>query len=759
MKNYAEELKTESNIMNNPLVSIIITCYNYGKFVKDAIDSAINQTYKPIEIVIVNDGSTDNSDDIIKSYLQNPNIVYVTQSNTGLSIARNNGIEKSTGEIIVCLDADDYFSPEYIENIVKNFTDYKTIVSTDVYHTDEFLNLLGHVWPTSPTTYTDLLTNNYVCVSSGFSRKLFDEVGGYDSKMNRMGCEDWDLWIRMHKAGANVVVINSLDNTNPYYRYRKHGYSMIDDSIKNRKNIDSYLHKKYVAQNFYMEPTYKINEIAYFDDTSLKDEWQNEVYLYAKNVIEQNNYKTVVDFGCGSGYKLIKYFNEYNTIGIDLPPTVSVLRKRYPDKSWRDNLEPVDCDVFIAADVIEHMENPNILLDFIKKCNPKEIILSTPDRNLRIPIVSNGPPENIYHIREWSVGEFRNYIESQFDIVKHSITNKEQCTQMIHSQIKNKEVAHLFWHGELTNLEKTCIQSFVKQGFDTKIWSYTNIQVDGAESCDARLVLPEEHLTKYKYQHYSSNGSTDIASMAAFSDAFRYNVISKFGGWWFDTDCYCLKPATEFEKLRRNKPFVAGIESYDQPVVNSAVFYANANSSTLLVNRLNELCEQNNYSFNTWGTIGPMLISDVVQDNNLTNYILDPEYFYSINYTQIEYFIEPTLLKEANVLIGNSYVTHIWHSKLMINLEDINNPPANTLLSELYSGNYQNFENNEATFISKYKQSLSRYINVSNLYKKVLNRPGDIEGIKHYVESMLPYDRIEQIFLDSEEYKNLLKGT
>ena len=431
-------IKTKSNIVNRPLVSIIIPCYNHARFVKDAIDSALNQTYNFVEIVIVNDGSTDDSGKVIQQYLHNSNIVYVDQQNTGLAIARNNGIKNSTGEIIICLDADDYIAPTYVEHIVANFENYRTIVTTNTCHTDEFLNLTGTIIYLDPTTYEELLKNNQINVCSGFSRKLFDEVGGYDPAMTRMGYEDWDLWIRMFKAGATATVVNNPDTANPFFRYRKHGNSMIDDSIKKHNDIVQYMNKKYTAQNFYMNPTYKTNPVAYFDDTELKDEWQNEVYLYAKDIVEQNNYKTVVDFGCGSGYKLIKYFDKHNTIGIDLPPTVSVLRERYPSKVWQDNLDPVDCDVLIASDVIEHMTDPNILLNFIEKCNPKEIILSTPDRNLHSEVVENGPPRNIHHVREWSFDEFNNYIESRFNVVNHCVTNKEQATQMIHARIDHE---------------------------------------------------------------------------------------------------------------------------------------------------------------------------------------------------------------------------------------------------------------------------------------------------------------------------------
>jgi hypothetical protein len=321
----------------------------------------------------------------------------------------------------------------------------------------------------------------------------------------------------------------------------------------------------------------------------------------------------------------------------------------------------------------------------------------------------------------------------------------------------NTEIANLFWHGELTKFEKTCIESFVKQGFHTKIWSYTNIQVDGAESCDARLVLSEEHITKYKQKYFGiTNGTTQYhASLAALSDAFRWNVVNKFGGWWFDTDCYCLKSSEEFKKLRENKPFVSGLQKFESPSVACGAFYANQQISTKLVERLNSLCQIHNYQLPVWGMIGPLLISDVVQSENLLECILSPDKFYSIESQSINYYTDPALKDKAKSLIVNSYVTHIWHSMLISTNIDKNNPPKNSLLEEFYNNRYVNNSAPDAETISKYKTSLERYIHVSLLYKKILNRPGDFDGITHYVESQFSYDKIENIFKNSEEYKRL----
>jgi len=317
------------------------------------------------------------------------------------------------------------------------------------------------------------------------------------------------------------------------------------------------------------------------------------------------------------------------------------------------------------------------------------------------------------------------------------------------------EIANFFWHGELTKFEKTCIKSFVKQGFHTKIWSYTNIQIDGAESCDARLVLSEEHLTKYKQHHHKITDSAGQyrSSLAAFSDAFRWNLIDKFGGWWFDTDCYCLKSSDEFKKLRENAPFISGLQDHVSPTVACGAFYANQQISTKLVERLNSLCKMYDYNFPDWGMIGPHLISDVVQSEDLLQYILSPEYFYSIELESTNYYIDPALKNVAKSLIADSYVTHIWHSMLTFNNIDKNNAPENSLLEEFYTDSYVNNSPLDTQTISKYHISLERYIQISKLYKKILNRSGDIRGIKHYVESQLSYNKIANIFKNSEEYK------
>jgi SAM-dependent methyltransferase len=192
--------------------------------------------------------------------------------------------------------------------------------------------------------------------------------------------------------------------------------------------------------NFFIKSNYVINsKEIYYNDTDEEDRYQKEVYEAAKELFDNNNFESVLDIGCGSGYKLVKYFSNVKTLGLDVERTVNFLQEKYPTKNWSSNFNPVNgYDLIISSDVIEHIANPDILINLIKDCKPKLIILSTPDRNLLPVEVNNGPPKNLSHIREWSFEEFYQYIGYHFDIIDHYISNKKQATQVIVAKLKNE---------------------------------------------------------------------------------------------------------------------------------------------------------------------------------------------------------------------------------------------------------------------------------------------------------------------------------
>jgi hypothetical protein len=176
----------------------------------------------------------------------------------------------------------------------------------------------------------------------------------------------------------------------------------------------------------------------YFDDTENTDKWQREVYTFAKDVATKNNFTKVMDIGTGSAFKLLDNFKNFETVGIDVEPTVKWLRETYPDRTWVDRFEPIaGYDLVIASDVIEHIPDPDQLLDLIEQSAPTLIVLSTPDRDL-LKRTPDGPPKNRAHVREWTMPEFYNYINSKFEVLEHFVSNRKQSTQTMLAQLRSK---------------------------------------------------------------------------------------------------------------------------------------------------------------------------------------------------------------------------------------------------------------------------------------------------------------------------------
>jgi 2-polyprenyl-3-methyl-5-hydroxy-6-metoxy-1,4-benzoquinol methylase len=174
---------------------------------------------------------------------------------------------------------------------------------------------------------------------------------------------------------------------------------------------------------------------VYWDDTGFTDEFQKEVYELARFHLDKNGYKKVVDIGCGSGYKLMHYFKDCDTVGIEVGKTVAFLQKQYPGRDWIDaantNDLPKSADIIICADVIEHLVNPDELLNLINAMDFRLLFVSTPERKILRGWLDYGPPEHVYHIREWNAAEFRRYVGTRFQVISHQITDVESATQLL----------------------------------------------------------------------------------------------------------------------------------------------------------------------------------------------------------------------------------------------------------------------------------------------------------------------------------------
>jgi len=200
-------------------------------------------------------------------------------------------------------------------------------------------------------------------------------------------------------------------------------------------------------KNFCLPENYRINPNPHhYSDFYETDTYQREVYTYARSIMKSHRFKDVVDVGCGSAYKLLKYLDEFNTIGIETEPCISFLRHTYPQHKWLDSGEPeksfkfheLTTDLVICSDVIEHILDPDQLVKFLLSINAKYYIISTPCRDKFVEMNKwdpNGPPANWSHVREWNMDEFKRYISQYFTLIdSHYAERQIEC--QIHLLIK-----------------------------------------------------------------------------------------------------------------------------------------------------------------------------------------------------------------------------------------------------------------------------------------------------------------------------------
>ena len=212
-------------------VSIIIPCYNYGKYIEEAVESVLKQTFRDFEIIIVNDGSTDETTlKVLKKIKKNyPEITVIDQKNGGLANARNNGIKAARGEFILPLDADDTIEPTMLEKCHNEIIKDEKL--GNVYTYVRFFGDENRIWEIPEYNFYELIWGNYIVATNLFRKKAWEEVGGYDENMKN-GYEDWEFLIRLGEHGWQGKLIKE-----PLFNYRKHGKSMIDDTNKKAESI------------------------------------------------------------------------------------------------------------------------------------------------------------------------------------------------------------------------------------------------------------------------------------------------------------------------------------------------------------------------------------------------------------------------------------------------------------------------------------------------------------------------------------------
>lgn len=198
------------------LVSIIIPCYNNEKYIQETINSVKKQTFESWECIIINDGSTDNSEKLILNCIEEDiRFKYIYQENQGVCVARNSAIRNfSKGKYLLCLDGDDLISENFVEetvSVLENNLDVVIATST--------VNFFGRSKGSLNVVSYDieiLLAENQLVITSLFRREDFDKVGGFNNNMKE-GLEDWDFWISILKNNSTSQ-IKVASNATFFYR-------------------------------------------------------------------------------------------------------------------------------------------------------------------------------------------------------------------------------------------------------------------------------------------------------------------------------------------------------------------------------------------------------------------------------------------------------------------------------------------------------------------------------------------------------------
>lgn len=191
------------------LVSIIIPSYNAAGYIKEAVDSALAQTYENIEIIVVDDGSTDNTKEILAPYIKKRQIKYFYQKNQGLSAARNVAIKNSKGEYIALLDADDIFLPAKIEKQISYLENNHQcdVCYCGLYHffdgvPDKLLKL-DYRYYSGVDVLPQLLERHFIApLAAVLRRSVFDRFGYFDENLKRS--EDLEFWLRLAYGGVQI---------------------------------------------------------------------------------------------------------------------------------------------------------------------------------------------------------------------------------------------------------------------------------------------------------------------------------------------------------------------------------------------------------------------------------------------------------------------------------------------------------------------------------------------------------------------------
>lgn len=223
--------------MNNKLVSIITPAYNAEQYIDETLNSVLASSYSNIEVVVVDDGSTDSTAAIVEQHAaRDPRVRLIRQSNAGACRARNNAIENARGYYILPVDADDLIMPWLVEELVR-LIESKPGVKV-VMPRGEFFGARSGPWKLPAFSLKLLARRNMICATALYRREEWERVGGYDEEI--IALEDWAFWTAVLKDGGDVLTTERVG-----LRYRIHAGSKRIRDRKYKHHVIDTLNKRH----------------------------------------------------------------------------------------------------------------------------------------------------------------------------------------------------------------------------------------------------------------------------------------------------------------------------------------------------------------------------------------------------------------------------------------------------------------------------------------------------------------------------------
>ncbi len=220
-------------------VSVITPCFNHGKYIGEMLDSVMNQSYQDFEVIIVNDGSTDDTAQILNTIANERVTIYHT-TNHGPAVARNFAIHQAKGSIILNLDADDMIAPTFLEKCVNIFHNQPN--TGIVYGDCEFFGATTGPFLLPAYSFETMLRANCIVANACFLKSDWLKTEGYSTAMT-YGYEDFDFWLSIIELGREVFQIKE-----PLVYYRT--YENPEESRSGRRKQDPLKVQKAIIQAF-----------------------------------------------------------------------------------------------------------------------------------------------------------------------------------------------------------------------------------------------------------------------------------------------------------------------------------------------------------------------------------------------------------------------------------------------------------------------------------------------------------------------------